>query len=402
MAFQKAVRKAAKLRIGIAGPSGSGKTYTALRLAHLLGEKVAVIDTERGSASLYQGERPDERAFDFDVLELHSFEPVKYTDAIRDAVKAGYDVLVIDSLSHAWNGVGGMLEQVDRAAASSQSKDTFGAWRNVTPQHNKLVDAILTSPIHVIFCLRTKTEYVIEKNEKGKNVPRKVGITPIFRDGIEYESTVFFDIDTDHNVTVSKTRCAPLDGKMFHKPGPDIADALKDWLAGGAPVVNSTPEPAAEVEHAEHAEPSPEDKLAENGWNTIQIDDWRKSRNLPLWGDMDGAMRAKLVSMLTDPQSAARKAFDDHLAKMRGTTSGHHPSFTDAERKRFMAKLTQIGLKYDDVKAFTIAMSPSHTAPSAWTPTERDLLLNKLERGGGKEEVEAWLFDNKTEPGSQG
>ena len=238
-AFKKATRTAAKLRIGMAGPSGSGKTYTAIRLAAQLGKRIAVIDTERGSASLYEGEQPDGVPFAFDVLELHSFEPANYEQAIRLAVNGGYDVIIIDSLSHAWNGVGGMLEQVDRAGGQ------FGAWRNVTPQHNRLVDALLTADAHVIFTLRTKTEYVVVENARGKKEPQKIGLAPVFRDGIEYESTVFLDLDVEHNAKVSKTRCAALDGRTYHKPGPDLARPLIDWLAG-APTPIAPPAPAVD------------------------------------------------------------------------------------------------------------------------------------------------------------
>jgi hypothetical protein len=243
--FRPATRTAARLRVGIAGPSGGGKTYTALRLAHLLGKRVAVLDTEHGSASLYAGEAPDGKPWAFDVLELDSFEATAYTNAIASAVAGGYDVLVIDSLSHAWSGIGGALDRVDAAAQRSGKGDSFGAWRTVTPQHNRMVETILAAPLHVIFTVRTKTEYVLEKGANGKTVPRKVGVAPVFRDGIEYEATVFLDIDVDHTMTVSKTRCVALDGMVATKPGPELARALLAWLAGGAPV--APPPPAAPV-----------------------------------------------------------------------------------------------------------------------------------------------------------
>ena len=228
-AFTKATKSKAKLRLCFVGPSGSGKTYTGLTLARgLAGEsgKVAVIDTERGSASKYAD------LFDFDVLEPQEFSPQSYIQAIRAAEQAGYAVLLIDSLTHAWSGKGGALEMVDNAARSSKSGNSYAAWRNVTPEHNRLVDAILGANLHVVATLRTKTEYVIE-TVQGKQVPRKVGMQPIQRDGMEYEFDLVCDLDLDHYCTVAKTRCAALDGKSFHKPGADLSDALTAWLSDG-------------------------------------------------------------------------------------------------------------------------------------------------------------------------
>jgi hypothetical protein len=228
LTFTKATKNQARLRMAITGPSGSGKTYSALSVGQHLGKRVAVIDTERGSASKYAGE------FDFDVLELDSFEPGKYVEAIRAAEAAGYDVLIIDSLSHAWIGKGGALEQVDKAAAKSQSKNTFFAWRDVTPQHNSLVDAMLRSKCHIIVTMRAKTEYVIE-NVNGRQAPTKIGLAAIQRDGIEYEFDVAADMNLQHQFIPSKTRCRELDGQVIQNPGKQLADILNAWLSDGAP-----------------------------------------------------------------------------------------------------------------------------------------------------------------------
>lgn len=234
--FQKATRQKAKLRLALIGASGSGKTYTALAIATNLGKRVAVIDTERGSASKYAG------TFEFDVLEPDTFEPQQYIDALHAAAEAGYDVVVIDSLSHAWMGKGGALEQVDNAAKRSQSRNTFNAWREVTPQHNAMVDAIISAPLHVIATMRAKTEYVLEKDDRGKTVPRKVGIQPVQRDGLEYEFDVVADLDVENNdLIVGKTRCNVLHGKVYRKAGKDVADTLLRWLDDGA---EAAPRPA--------------------------------------------------------------------------------------------------------------------------------------------------------------
>ena len=151
------------------------------------------------------------------------------------AESAGYDVLVIDSLSHAWMGKEGALEQVDRAAKRSQSNNTYTAWRDVTPMHNALIDAMLQSPCHVIVTMRAKTEYVLEENERGKKVPRKVGMAPVQRDGMEYEFDVVADMTPENDFVVSKSRCPAMHGAVISKPGKDVADTLRGWLSDGNP-----------------------------------------------------------------------------------------------------------------------------------------------------------------------
>lgn len=231
MAFKPATKEKAKLRLALIGPSGSGKTFTALTLAKSLGTKIAVIDSERGSASKYSD------MFRFDVDDLNNHAPQTYVQAIKEAEKAGYEVLIIDSLSHAWSGKDGALEQVDKAQKRSQSGNSFAAWREATPHHNALVDAIIASGCHVIATMRTKTEYVVEQNEKGRNVPKKIGLAPVQRDGVEYEFDVVADMDLEHNLIVAKTRCHVIDGVVTNKPGEAFGNALAAWVnAGAAPL----------------------------------------------------------------------------------------------------------------------------------------------------------------------
>jgi hypothetical protein len=227
MAFVKAVKHEAKLRMALAGPAGSGKTYTALTFATALadGQPIAVVDTERGSASKYAD------LFSFDVMELDSFHPDKFIQGIHEAEQAGYAVLVIDSLSHAWNGTGGLLEVVDAITRRSNSKNSFNAWGEATPIQNRLTDAITRSTLHIIATMRSKTEYTVEF-VNGKNTPRKVGTAPIQRDGFEYEFDVFCDLDIDNTLIVQKTRCPALTGAVIAKPDAKVADTLKDWLSG--------------------------------------------------------------------------------------------------------------------------------------------------------------------------
>jgi hypothetical protein len=235
--FRKAEKRQAKLRMALVGPAGSGKTYSALSIASHLGERIAVIDTEHGSASKYAD------IFTFDVMELETFHPQRYIDGITYAEMAGYDVLIIDSLSHAWAGKDGVLELVDRAAKSNRSNssgqgNSFGAWRDITPIQNALIDRILGAKLHVIATMRTKTEYVQEKDERNRTVVRKVGTQPVQRSESEYEFDVVGDLDQDNTLIVTKTRCPALTGAVIPKPGQQVADTLTAWLQGA-------PEPEA-------------------------------------------------------------------------------------------------------------------------------------------------------------
>jgi hypothetical protein len=231
----KATKIQSKARIGIVGPAGSGKTYTALSIGTALGQRVAVIDTENASAAKYAS------LFDFDVLVLDTFSPRTYVQAIQAVEQAGYDVLIIDSLSHAWAGRGGALEMVDQAAKRS-SGNNFAAWRDVTPEHNRLVDALVRCSSHLIVTMRSKMEYVLDRDEKtGRTSPRKVGMAPIQRDGLEYEFDIAGDMDLEHNWVITKTRCPALDGSVINRPGKDVAKTISAWLSDGATVTPAAP-----------------------------------------------------------------------------------------------------------------------------------------------------------------
>lgn len=248
--FKKATREQAKARIALMGPPGSGKSWTSLLLAkHLAGPtgKIAVIDSERGSASKYAG-----IVADFDVCEPETFGPMEYVALIKGAEKAGYDVLVIDSLSHTWSGKGGALELVDQAAKRSKSGNSYTAWRDVTPMHNQLVDAMLQFKGHVIATLRTKVEYTLEEDPRtGKKVPRKVGMAPIHREGLEFEFDVVGDMDVGNTLVVTKSRCPSLTNAVIEKPGEDFADTIKTWLSDGeAPKPKATAPRAAQPRSA--------------------------------------------------------------------------------------------------------------------------------------------------------
>jgi hypothetical protein len=257
--FQRATKTDAKLRLALCGPSGSGKTYSLLKLAHgLIGRpedykptpgetdnEIAAIDTEHGSMSKYAD------LFGFDVSEPDTYDPRDLVKALDFAAANGYKVFIVDSLSHYWMGKGGELEMVDNAAKRSNSNNTFAAWKNVTPHHNALIDAIISAPIHVLVGMRTKTEWVIEE-VNGKKTPRKIGMAPVMRDGIEFEFDVCGDLDQDNNLSITKSRCPDLSGQVINRPGKKMAETLKRWLTG-AP---AKPKPPAQTEpKTEQAKP---------------------------------------------------------------------------------------------------------------------------------------------------
>ncbi len=228
--FRKAERRQAKLRLALCGPSGSGKTYSALLIAQGLAPEgpIAVIDTERGSGELYA----DLTAYDVAPL-APPYSPARYIERIQAAEQAGYAVLIIDSLTHAWVGDGGILEMHDKATAALRGGNSFAAWREVTPKHNQLVDTLLGAQLHVIVTLRTKTAYdLVEEN--GRKKPLKVGLAPVQREGIEYEFTTVLDLAVDgHTATATKDRTRLFDGSHF-VPSAATGQALRAWLEQGS------------------------------------------------------------------------------------------------------------------------------------------------------------------------
>jgi hypothetical protein len=214
--FKKAIKQSLKLRLALSGASGSGKTYSALSIASHLGGSIAVIDSESGSASRYAD------LFEFDVCELTNHHPAKYIEAIKSAEEAGYEAIIIDSLSHAW------YAELDLAGKG------FDGWKNVRPIERKLVEAMISSKAHVIATMRSKTEYVMEeyraKDGKVKTAPKKVGTAPIQSSGIEYEFDVAGEMDYEHILTISKSRCPSLSNRTFLNPGKELALELKVWL----------------------------------------------------------------------------------------------------------------------------------------------------------------------------
>ncbi len=214
--FKKATKSNLKIRLALSGASGSGKTYSALSIASNLGNRIALIDTERGSASKYAD------LFNFDTCELTNHHPAKYIEAIRQAEDMGYDIIIIDSLTHAW------FSELELAGGR------FDGWAKVRPLERKLIDAMIGSKCHIIATMRSKTEWLIEENQKkGKSSysPKKIGTSPIQASGVEYEFDVAGELDYTHILTISKSRCPAVTDKTFLNPGKELAFELKSWLA---------------------------------------------------------------------------------------------------------------------------------------------------------------------------
>jgi len=224
MQFQKAVRKRAKLRLALSGPSGSGKTHGALLIAKGLGGRIAVIDTERESASLYT------HLVDFDTLVLSPpFAPERFIEAIGVAAKAGYDVCIIDSITHEWDGSGGCLEINEATAHAKYKGNTWAAWNETTPRHRSFLDSIMQAPMHVIVTMRSKTETVQGDDKKVK----KLGMKAVQREGSEYEFSAVLDMEHErHYAVASKDRT-----NLFAEPHIITAETgtrIMAWLDSGA------------------------------------------------------------------------------------------------------------------------------------------------------------------------
>jgi hypothetical protein len=229
MVFTKAVKTKQWLRLAVDGISGSGKTYTALATASGMSEamkgKIALIDSEHGSASLYADR------FEFDTLSLQEFQIENYTEALNAAATAGYDIVIIDSTSHAWDA---LVERVERIAHQRFSGNTFRAWAEGTPLQKKLIEAMLTYPGHLIVTCRSKTEYSVDKDDKGKTTIKKVGTAAVQRQGFEYEFTMAMTMDANHVGMVTKDRTGKFQDKFIEKPGKDFGKQLIAWLNEGA------------------------------------------------------------------------------------------------------------------------------------------------------------------------
>jgi len=289
--FQKAQRKQAKLKLAITGPSGSGKTYSALRLAKGIGGKIAMIDTENGSAALYADR------FDFDILEMEPpYTTEKYIAAIHDAVMAEYNVIVVDQISHAWRGTGGLLDQKEQL--DGRGGNSFTNWASITKKHEKFLAAILQTKAHMVCTMRSKQEYILAENNKGKQAPQKVGMAPVQREGVEYEFTTVFDIGMNHTAECSKDRSGLFmndDGTTVFQITEETGETLIKWMGSGKEDL-----PGQLFEQVQRKKWTPSEAKS---YMALR---WKKMASADLTDD-------EIRQFLTEIKSA--KNFDDAIAK---------------------------------------------------------------------------------------
>jgi len=231
--LRKATRKKAKIRLGLSAISGGGKTYSSLLIAKGMANgdlsKVAIIDTENGSGDLYAN------LGDYNVFTLEApYEPERYIKAIKECENAGMEVIIIDSITHEWDGKGGILD-----ISNSMAGNSYTNWAKLTPRHQSFIDAILQSKCHIITTVRRKQDYEMTTNSNGKLVPQKIGLKEVTREGFEYELTVNLELDTKHNASCSKDRTGLFADKPEFIPSEETGKMLLDWCETGEVVLST-------------------------------------------------------------------------------------------------------------------------------------------------------------------
>src|SRR5688500_10981606 len=225
MQLRKATRKKAKMRLGLSAVSGAGKTYSALLIAKGISRdwnKIAIIDSENNSADLYA------HLGDYNVLPIAApFTPEKYIEAIKECEKAGMEVIIVDSITHEWDGKGGCLEIVESLGGKYQD------WAKVTPRHQAFIEAITQSPCHIITTVRRKQDYEMIKDNNGKVKVEKAGLKEVTREGFEYELTINLELDMRHNTTASKDRTGLFTGKAAFVPNEQTGELIRNWCEQG-------------------------------------------------------------------------------------------------------------------------------------------------------------------------
>jgi len=325
--FEKAERKQAKLRLALSGPTGSGKTEGALKLAAGIGGRIAVVDTEDSSASLYADR------YDFFAANLTPpYTPEKFISAIKAAENAGFDILILDSITHEWSGTGGCLEIVDALSKGKFKGNSWGAWSEVTPRHRKFIDAILHSSIHIIVTLRSKMETQQVTDNNGKKKVEKVGLKSEQRDGIEYEFTTVLDLNADHYAVATKDRT-----RIFSEPmmiNDNTGVLLRDWLLSGSANATIDGNQFLEIE-----------SLMLQA--AIDIDGFCAKRKLNSLMDIQAQKfeetRTKLLQVIEAKQRAAREA-DTQFNQAHHQASNDSQGITPQQRDELQDFIAQRGL----------------------------------------------------------
>ena len=220
--FKKATKKQAKLRLALFGVSGSGKTYSALRLAKGLGGSIAVIDTENHTACKYSDR------FDFDVCECEKASINNIVNLLNEASE--YDVLIIDSLTHAWDE---LLDEVNRIAKTKFGGNSWSAWSEGTPKQRAFIKALLDFKGDLIVTMRSETSWEVTENDKGKKVPVRIGTAPKQGKSIEYEFDMLMQLSQDHSALVLKDRTGKYQDECIDLIDEELGKQLGEWLSDG-------------------------------------------------------------------------------------------------------------------------------------------------------------------------
>lgn len=271
--FKKAKKEQVRIKVSIAGPAGSGKTMSSLLMAYGLTraefpnlseaevwDKIVLCDTENGSSALYVGTQVGTTTIgEFNTIPMSPpYTAQSFMDAVHMCEQHGMNVIIIDSLSHVWQGESGLLDEQNKIA--SRTGNSFQSWRQISPIYNKLIDTILQSPCHVIADVRAKMDYQQTKSDNGKTQVKALGMGLVMRDGFEYETTVSFMLDYDHVANATKDRTGLFDGKYFVIDA-NTGKTLYEWLSSGAPAApkSTVQEPVKVTEVAPApATPDPE------------------------------------------------------------------------------------------------------------------------------------------------
>lgn len=345
--METAVRSQAKIKLAMSGTSGSGKTLSSLLLGYGLvkaqnpdytdeqvWQKICIIDTENKSGSLYVGHRVGGMSIgSYNKINLSApFSPQVYIEAIEVAQRGGIEYLVIDSLSHAWQGEGGMLDI--QGNLSKRSGNSYTAWREVTPMHNRLVDKIMQSDMHVCMTMRSKTEYVIEEDERGRKVPRKVGMAPVFRDGIEFETTLFFEIDQNHIASANKDRTGLFDGRYF-MVSPETGEAVWKWLSTAEEEPQKEAEAQVQMSAVEPERYQPSEKLTDE-----DIDGMTDYKQLMEF------VTVQYDSFKDDLTTAQKRKLSNEIKDVTNSNSANFKALTESQVPELQALLKHFNNNY--------------------------------------------------------
>lgn len=298
MQFKKAERVTRPLKLAITGPSGSGKTLSSLRMAHGIGGKVALIDTENSSASLYSDRH------DFDTVTLAPpYTTAKYIDAMKLASDLGYNVVIVDSISHAWAGDGGLLSQ--KESADARGGNQYTNWAPITKQQEAFKSFILNYPNHLICTMRSKQDYVLVGDERGKQKPQKVGMAPIQREGMEYEFDTVFDVAMNHEAQTSKDRTGLFDGQAF-VIDESTGKKIMEWKKNDKPI-------------------PPQFNM---------VDFMSKAKTVTSLADLDALYKANKANITADPlKDDAVQLFKDLSAQLKSVENDRKRDFDDIKHK---------------------------------------------------------------------